>query len=280
MKITRVAAVLLLVAPTVAAQTAREGVAAARPKVGKASARAFGRVPAAAAPARAEGDVDRIFERFVEAQGGLAAMLKVRTRVMRGYAEHSKSNVPGKVEYYSKAPNKVLNVIEVPGAGQFIESYDGRDSWFHSPFTGAFTADQTSVVILTHGAEFGRVPKAHEMYASVKYLGRAAVGGRDAHLIEAVRGKHPQRLYFDAASGLMVRADVVFVSPNKETASVSIYYDKYAKVDGLMIPVVLRQVFPDFTMTFKIYEVKHNVPLEDALFESPKGSRPYQAPAP
>lgn len=222
--------------------------------------------------------VDRILERFTEATGGLAAMTKIRTRVMRGRAEHSDLvNAAGSVEYYSKAPNKVLHVINVPGAGQFIESYNGRQTWFQTPFAGAFIVDQTSVVILSHGAEFGRMPRAREMYESVKYLGRVDVAGRPAHLVEAVRGKHPQRLYFDAAGGLMVRADVTFVAPDKKTAAVKIFYDSYAKVDGVMIPVVFRQVFPNFTMTFRIHEVKHNVPLEDALFQSPEGSRPYQA---
>ncbi len=274
MRIYQAAAALLALTIQVVAQSERGGAtrpgALPRPEAAvRKSARPL--VPSKAAQGE---DVDRIFERFIEAQGGLAAMAKIRTRVMRGYAEHSKSNLPGSIEYYAKAPNKTLSVIQVPGGAQFIESFDGRDSWSQSPFNGALAVSQTSAVILDRGAEFGRMPKATAMYSAVSYKGKARVGGSEANVVEAVRaGGHPQLLYFDTSSGLLLRADVLLVAPDGESVPVKFFYDKYAKVDGVTLPVTVRQVFPDWTITFRIYEVKHNVNISDALFETPGAAK-------
>ena len=215
-------------------------------------------------------EVDRIFEKFVEAQGGQQAMSRIRSRVMRGSIEHSKSSIPGTVEFYSKAPNKSLAVIDVPNVGQFIEGFDGRFTWLQTPIAGAVALDRP-VVVLDRGSEFGRMPKASEMYASVSYKGKTRVEGREAHLIQAAKkGETPQLLYFDVKDGLLLRADVVLMNPDAEGVHASIIFDSYAQVDGVKLPVVFRQIYPAFTLTTKIYEVKHNVRLEDTLFNKPE----------
>ncbi len=42
-------------------------------------------------------------------------------------------------------------------------------------------------------------------------------------------------------------------------------------MDGVKVPVGFRQIYTDFTLTFIVTEVKHDVPIEDLMFESPKG---------
>jgi hypothetical protein len=40
-------------------------------------------------------------------------------------------------------------------------------------------------------------------------------------------------------------------------------------VDGVKVPIRLRYVFKEATLSVNIYEVKHNVAINDALFSSP-----------
>ena len=217
--------------------------------------------------------VDRIFERFVEAQGGLQAMTRIKTRVMRGMATHSRSNLPGTVEYYSKAPDKSLGVITAPSGVQVLEGYDGKSVWLQTPFMGTTVLEQ-STVILARGAEFGRVPKATEMYASVSYRGRVMVEGRETHLVQAARAGEPaQLLYFDVKDGLLRRADVKLPPQVAEGVKATVLYDTYAEVDGVKIPINYRLVYPEYTLTMKMYEVKHNVNIDDSLFTKPQGPR-------
>ncbi|HEX5708434.1 MAG TPA: hypothetical protein VFX96_14120 [Pyrinomonadaceae bacterium] len=215
--------------------------------------------------------VDRIFTKYVEAQGGYAALAAVKTRIMRGMATISLSNVPGTVEYYSKAPDKSLTVIYVPSGAQLIQAYDGRSDWMSNPLTGSVVLEGGSEVVLDRGTEFGRIRKAREMYTSVAYKGKARLGAREAHVIVAARaGRDSQTLYFDTASGLLLRAMAGLREPEtKMVTPVTINFDHHAKVDGVLLPTSVEYVFPTHTITFKIYEVKHNVHIDDSMFQLP-----------
>lgn len=245
---------------------------AERAKPARAPQRAkAGRRAAAASPAaETDAQVERIFQRFLEAQGGRAAMAAVKTRVMRGTATHSQSNLPGSLEYYSKAPDKTLTLVALPGGQQFIQAYDGRSDWMSNPLTGT-VALNGALVIFDRGSDFGRMPKASEMYSSVAYKGTARVGGREAHVVAAVRrGEMMQMLYFDTSTGLLVRCAVaVFDHVAQGKVQIVVNYGDYAKVDGVMLPTTFEHVFPDYTLTFKIYEIKHNVHIDDSMFERP-----------
>lgn len=215
--------------------------------------------------------VEGIFARYMEAQGGRARLASVKTRIMRGTVTHSRSEMPGTLEYYTKAPDRALTLVELPGVGQFISAYDGRDDWMSNPLTGALTSGHAPVRIFDRGSEFGRMPKASEMYSSVAYKGTARVGGREAHVVAAARrGEMTQLHYFDRATGLLVRSVVgVRDGLTREETPVTLNYGNYAKVDGIMIPTTLEQIFPAFTLTFKVYEIKHDVHIDDSMFERP-----------
>lgn len=266
MKYIKLAAVLIALAATASAQQGKQG---ARPKAALAAR------GAAKADAKASGVemVDRIFERYIQAQGGVAAMTRVRTRVMRGTAIYSKSNIPGTLEIYAKAPDKSLSVLNVPGGAQFLEGFDGKNVWLQTPFTGAMSLEQSAVVV-DRGSEFGRVRRASEMFDSVSYRGRATVEGREVHLVHVTKARQtPQLLYFGVDDGLLRRADVEMSPTVAEGVKASIIFDTYATVDGIKIPINFRQVYPDFTLTVNIYEVKHNVHIDDSLFVRPQGAK-------
>jgi hypothetical protein len=242
----------------------------ATPKRAPRRVKEAGRAAAKSSAPSTEAQVERIFARFLEAQGGYAAMAAVKSRIMRGAVAHSQSNLPGSLEYYSKAPDKTLTLIALPGGAQFIQAYDGRTDWMSNPLTGS-VALGGAVVIFDRGSDFGRMPKASEMYSSVAYKGTAKIGGREAHVVAASRaGQMTQLLHFDTSSGLLVRAVVGTFDPvaQKEVPLV-INYGAYAKVDGVMIPTTYEHIFPGYTLTFTVYEIKHNVAIDDSMFERP-----------
>ena len=76
-------------------------------------------------------------------------------------------------------------------------------------------------------------------------------------------------MYFDADTYLLRKQEFMRGGPPRENELRAVYIDSYAEVDGVKVPVVFRQVYPDFTLTFRVFEVKHNVPIEDALFQNP-----------
>ena len=81
-------------------------------------------------------------------------------------------------------------------------------------------------------------------------------------------GREPVLMYFDAETGLFRKQE--FAYPGDKVYKLGVVYiDSYATVDGLKVPALFRCVYPDFTMTFRVYEVKHNVSINDALFRDP-----------
>lgn len=126
------------IAATVIILLSLGSAAAAQTVASKPKPRAKRAADAAARPAALEDGVERLLDRYVLAQGGMALLL-VKTRIMRGNVELSISPVPGKFEAYEKQPGKNLVVITGPG-GQFIQASDGDKKWVKSPWAGVNAA--------------------------------------------------------------------------------------------------------------------------------------------
>lgn len=221
-----------------------------------------------AKPAGAADEVEQLLDRFFLAQGGAAAFA-VKTRIMRGDVEISNTGLTAGFESYEKMPGKSLIVINAP-AGQFIQASDAGKKWVKSPWAGVTAAPEAA------GDDFlGRDNasggfKWRSLFSSARIKGRATVGGRPAVVLAATPlGREPVLMYFDAESGLLVRLEFGRAAGAKESELKALHIDGYATVDGVKVPAVFRHQFDDFTMTFRVYEVKHDVKIDDALFADP-----------
>jgi hypothetical protein len=211
-------------------------------------------------------DVDRLLQRSALAQGGMAAA-SIKSRIMRGRVEMSESPYPGTFESYEKLPDKKLNVLNAP-AGQFLQGTDGDDRWQQSPW-----GFDTKMLGGEEGAKEGpRGQKWRKFFTTASIVGKASVDGRETVVLAATpKGERPVRMYFDAETWLLVKQEFTPHTPPQESEMQAIYIDQYSFVDGVSIPTVFRQVYTKYTLTFRIYEVKHNVPIDDALFRNPNG---------
>jgi zinc protease len=75
-------------------------------------------------------------------------------------------------------------------------------------------------------------------------------------------------LSFDAASGLLVRAQTVAEGPMGK-ANIETTLGDYRDVDGVKLPFLIHTDMGGFAFTIKLTEVKHNVPIDDAKFDKP-----------
>ena len=209
-------------------------------------------------------EVDRLLQRSALAQGGVAAA-SIKSRIMRGRVEMSESPYPGTFESYEKLPDKKLNVLNAP-AGQFLQGANGDDRWQQSPW-----GFDTKILGGEEGAkENPRGQQWRKYFTSASIVGKAFVDGRETVVLAATpKGERPVRMYFDAETWLLVKQEFSPHAPPQESEMKAIYIDKYAFVDGVSVPTVFRQVYTKYTLTFRIYEVKHNVPIDDALFRNP-----------
>jgi hypothetical protein len=102
-----------------------------------------------------------------------------------------------------------------------------------------------------------------DRYATVRTVGVESVHGRDAFVVEAVPtdGSRPERLYFDAERGVLLRRDretPTLVGPLPE----SYEFDDYRTVDDVLVPFLMRWSRGDYEVTHRFAEVRHNVAKE------------------
>jgi hypothetical protein len=217
-------------------------------------------------------EVDRIFQKFQEAQGDPRAIRSVHSMVMRGVVEIPQFALNGSVEIYAKDPNKRLTVFNLPGRlGQRLEARNGKGGWGQRPSAAAYDITNNEKEEDSDGVN-GLVSRTH--YSKLTLKGKAIVGAREAYVIEGIYiGGPPQLLYFDTQNGLMLRLDVVQKGKGDDGPG-STFFEGFAKVDGVVMPTVIREVGKEFTIITRFYEVKFNVHIEDSLFERPKGPNP------
>jgi hypothetical protein len=188
---------------------------------------------------------------------------------MRGTVEISASPIPGSFEAYEKMPKKSLFVISGP-AGQFIQASDGGRKWIKSPFAGVMAAGAVADDPLSGGSG---AFKWRDLFSSARLKGRAMVDGHETVVLAATpRGGQPLVMYFDKQTGLLRKQEFAYpdAAGNGDKLG-AVHIDSYATVDGVKVPALFRYVYPEMTMTFRVTVVKHNVPIDDALFKDPNG---------
>jgi hypothetical protein len=213
--------------------------------------------------------LDQIIEKFIEGSGGKAAMEKLTSRVTKGTFEIPSMGANGALEGYAKAPNKSFMTIDIQGLGVMQQSYDGTVGWEDNPMAGFRELSGTELAARKRDADFYQALHFREHYPQMTVKSKEKVGERTAFLVEATpaEGK-PEKLYFDAESGLIARSDVEREGVQGSVA-VTTYMEDYREVDGIKIPFLIRQVTPMFEILVKLAEVKHNVEIEDAKFAKP-----------
>lgn len=217
-------------------------------------------------------EVERLLERHVLAQGGVA-LFKVRTRITRGRVDMSESPVPGSFESYAKAPDMEMSIINAP-LGQFIFANDGVSRWQQSPW-GAATR------VGLGGGSGSLMPQAGQgkggfkwrnAFTASRLKGRAKVDGREMIVLAATeKGGQPMLMYFDAETYLLRKQEPDRAAGAKVKEFKAVYIDSYGIVDGVKVPALFRLVADEFTLTFRVTEVRHNVIIDDGLFRSPGG---------
>ena len=98
----------------------------------------------------------------------------------------------------------------------------------------------------------------------------AKVNGRATYVIAATPSNGPpEKLYFDAETGLLLKRDFERVTLEDGIVQYEVFYRDYRDVDGVKLPSTIEQHSPDSTMIFKFSEIKNNAAIEDAAFAKP-----------
>ena len=225
--------------------------------------------PKTQAPAASTPSAEQILDKYLAASGGRVAWQKLNTRVSKGTVDVPAMNVAGTVEMRQKAPMRILVTVTISGA-VFSQGFDGTVGWSNDPQNGLREQTGAELAETRRDADFYHPLDMHTLYSKFKVAGTENVGEHLTYVMEATPadGGDPDKLYFAADTGLLVRAISQHHSP-EGVDSIQEDFDDYRTVDGIEMPFSIHQTSPQMDLTIKIDEVHHNVALDDAQFSKP-----------
>jgi hypothetical protein len=222
--------------------------------------------------------VEDIIESNIRALGAKATSEKLTTMTLRGLVEVSAAGKKfnGTMEMYVKFPDKSLSITNVPKLEKTTQGFEGTVGWVKdnrgvhlmNDWQNAFTQRNNVLFTLTDLSQFT------SFYPKSRVKGKATIGNREAYVVEVEPvGSKPETLYFEVETGLLIRWDVLYQSGDSQKGvgvPMQLYVDEYADANGVKIAAVIRQVSSGLTFITRFFDIKYNVPIDDAMFSKPK----------
>jgi outer membrane lipoprotein-sorting protein len=206
--------------------------------------------------------IDEVLQNYKRATDVSGALVKLKTRILKGNLV-AQGGLTAPMEVYVKTPDKMLMIMHTPGGGATIGS-NGNNIWEKNQ-NGLREVAGDEALFLSRQAQSFAGTDFHQQYKKLEVLGRARLSDRETLVIETDSG---DRLYFDAASGLLLRQDLEIDGPQGKTQAF-IEFSDYRETDGVKIPFIRTWSRPGFSFTQKFDEVKHNTEIENSKFEKP-----------
>ncbi len=218
---------------------------------------------------------DQILDKHLQAIGGEQSAGAVTSYIAKGkYAGYAEPEAA--LEIYAKAPN-LRTMIVHKDSGDVTSTYDGRNGWSAAPLS------EVPVPLLTLG---GADLDAAKVEADLAFPARIKASLTDWHVgypttiddrdVLAVQGlssaKSPVKLYFDKASGLLVRAVHYTDTPIGLTTR-QLDYTDYRDVSGVKMPYKITITWFDGRATIQLESIQANVAIDAAKFAKPAEPR-------
>jgi hypothetical protein len=212
-------------------------------------------------------------EKYLKAIGGEQKAASLTSIVAKGTFQTY--GVPTKyaMDLYAKAPAQRSVVVHNLAGADLIDTFDGKDAWISqsAQLAPLATMDRTGGEV-----DGARLTAALMFPAQIKTLltewrsgGPAVVDDRDLTMIQGtMNGKFPVNLYFEDATGYLVRT-VTYADSPVGFAPIQVDYSDYKDVNGLKVPFKEILTWLDGKSIIVLSEVKANTPVDAAKFARP-----------
>ena len=219
--------------------------------------------------------VDQVLNKYLDAIGGAQKLAAVTSFVAKGKSVGYRGfGGGGVVEVSARAPDQRavhITFPEYPDRGVSVRTYDGRSGWIATPLavvpkyelSGSERDGAKLDAQLSFPAQIKRV------LTELRVGPPTTIDGKD---VTVLQGNGPNgtlaTLYFDDASGLMVRMIRHGRSPIGRVPT-QVDYADYREVGGIRFPFRWTFAWLDGRDNFEFADVKLNVPIDAATFGEP-----------
>jgi hypothetical protein len=229
--------------------------------------------------------VDQILSKYVEALGGEQALRKITSRVVTGTTfipsgPGGAIPLPASVERLEKAPNLVVNTYKTPTSTS-ADGFDGTRAWSQNAAGRVTDVQGVDQQRAQRDADFYLPLDLKQQYAKMEVRGTERVNQHDAYLVVGTpKNDLPERLYFDALTGLLLRKVTVLPTQAGNSPFQVDYHDYRDTGSGVRFPYEITMspanphVVLDTTATIHVTSVKENEPIDNARFAKPASRQP------
>jgi hypothetical protein len=217
----------------------------------------------------ADNSASKIIDRYKKASGG-SAVKRVKSTLMAGSVKTA-DGATGSFSYRTSSPESLRVDVEAGGV-KTSACYNGKSAWrVDERGLRTLLGDEAKRLRLEALIANGRLGELSRNRIVPQPAGRAVIDGREANAVEVVKDTVRLKLYFDAATGLIVKQD-------RETADgpEEIFYGDYRAVDGVMEPFAIKIKKGANELSVTMTRVEHNSAVDQSAFRYPQaeGARP------
>ena len=209
----------------------------------------------------------KVLSQASKALGGEKVLKTIRSWEATGKITRKSDNATGAYRAFASNPNYYGGKFDLNGF-EYSVGYNGKSGWIRDSRNGLRTLTGDSA------KDF----QAETVYRNTRWLnakaekskitagGKSTVNGKAANVVNITTTKGVQiKLYFDAASGLLLREEI----PQGAIVK-SFDYADYRKVDGVMEAFSITSKVGDETYEIKLDEIKHNPQIAKNTFDFPQ----------
>jgi outer membrane lipoprotein-sorting protein len=210
-----------------------------------------------------------IVAKMIKAQGGKAALEKIKDMTYTGTIEIVAMGISGSLTMSRKEPNKARMDMEFMGM-VVTQAFDGENAWGVDPNTGSIQdmpEDQAKELKrMAMGNAALLHPEKHGITFTFK--GKETIEGKDYLLLEqAYEDGHKETHYLDAKTYLLYKSKAMSANMAGAQVDTETFVSDYKKVDGLLVWHTMRIVQEgEESMLMTFTDVAINTGLEDSFF--------------
>lgn len=225
-------------------------------------------------PTPATPSADDIFNKYIAAIGGQAAIDKLASRTAKGTLVQANGNSL-QFELLQSSPDKFYFTVTTP-QGPFERGFNGQVGW-EKTARGVREITGGELANFKAGNGLFVFIKLKEQYSRAPRVRRDKLNDRDVYVVDGTSTDNKRlRLFFDMETGLLLRR-TTWTTTMVGLIPEQVDLEDYREVDGVKFAFIARASTieagnPVSTRTFS--EIKTNAPVEDSKFNLPKAATP------
>jgi hypothetical protein len=209
-----------------------------------------------------------IIDRHIAAIGGKAAVLSHSSTRATGTFSVASAGMNGSLEVIAAKPDKNMVKITIPGVGEVLEGYDGKNGWMLSPMAGPMLLEGKQLEEKRFDADFLSELHDESRYASITTVEKTDFEGRPCYKLKLVRKNGGEDFeFYDVETGLKAGHIATRETPMGTITATSVETD-YKKFGNLLLPTTVKNSMMGMQQVITIASVEYDTVPPNA-FEPP-----------